>query len=79
VTAWESTPTFPREGDFAQRKDGNSNIHIVYQASYDTYGRRVVMYCGKAWYSAVLAHVDTDGGGRRDCRRCWAGITGNPL
>ena len=62
----------PIDGDYAQRKDRNSNVHLVHRVEDDyEAGFRVTMACGQVWYSAVLRHASEADAYQRSCRKCW--------
>lgn len=63
-----------RHGDFAQKRNGGSSIHIVdsvWKPPERPDITRIITVCGKNWPAEVMVHVDTDGGGPADCRTCW--------
>ena len=64
------TPDVPGDGEFVQRFDGNSNIHIAVEVTPDEeYGAKVRMACGAAWYMTALRHANGDS--PRQCHACW--------
>lgn len=59
----------PPEGEFIQRHDGNSNIHIV-RTVEDAWGmKKVTTACGGGWYVSALRHANGDA--PRQCAKCW--------
>ena len=64
----------PQHGDFVQRVNRGSNVHIADQVEPDEIGVRVTMACGGVWYAGVLDHVDSYEADPRACRRCWAAM-----
>lgn len=63
------TSDLPADGEFVQRHDGNSNIHIVVRVEADDYGHKVTMACGAVWYPQALRHANGDS--PRQCHACW--------
>ena len=62
----------PIDGDYAQRKNRTSNVHLVYGVEDDyEAGLRVTMACGKVWYSVILRHASEADAYQRPCRKCW--------
>jgi hypothetical protein len=64
----------PRPGDFVQRVNRGSNVHIANRVEADEIGTKVTMACGGVWYSGVLNHVDSYAHDPRACHRCWASM-----
>lgn len=62
-------PDAPPEGEFVQRHDGNSNIHIVRKVIRTPYGVKVRTACDQCWYVTVLRHANGDS--PRQCNKCW--------
>jgi hypothetical protein len=62
-------PDAPPEGEFVQRFDGNSNVHIARLVLSGEYGTKVVTACGGGWYSTALRHASGDS--PRQCAKCW--------
>jgi hypothetical protein len=63
---YPGTPDAPGDGEFVQRHDGNSNIHIAVRVEDD---HKVRMACGQAWYMEALRHANGDA--PRQCHACW--------
>jgi hypothetical protein len=64
------SPDVVPEGEFVQRHDGNSNIHIAQGVRPDErLGALVRMACGAAWYMTALRHANGDSPSQ--CAVCW--------
>lgn len=66
---YPGTTDGPSEGEFVQRHDGNSNIHIVQSVVDDCGAQKVTVACGGAWYRSALRHANGDS--PRQCAKCW--------
>ena len=62
-------PDRPADGEFVQRHDGNSSVHIATAVTTTAFGTRVTTACGNGWPVSVLRHANGDS--PRQCHKCW--------
>jgi hypothetical protein len=66
-------PDLPPEGEFVQRYDGNSNVHIAHSIEVveidDERWTRVRTAWGLGWNVTALRHANGDS--PRQCAKCW--------
>lgn len=64
----------PAHGDFLQRYDGRSNVHIANVVEPTEHGLKVTVACGQVWWqtdSGILRHASEMDNERRPCHKCW--------
>lgn len=66
----------PKSGDWVQKVNHGSNVHLVDTIRKDEYGAKVTMHCGGSWYSGVLVKVGENEAYQRPCSKCLEKIDG---
>lgn len=69
VTAATEPKVWPEHGDYVQKRNGRSNVHIADRVMSVTGGVWVVTACRRGWSAAVLAPADDYY--PRQCQKCW--------